>query len=201
MGPLPTPLRKNSRDGINTKHAPAFRHSWHPRHSPNAASEKIRDSRSDPVHQKKHPLNIQGKMAEQPVAEVFTFPTDPAQFENDDRISFSKLDNKYIAVQESDGTEFEFDAQLRRWIPLADEDEEALILQQQSAYGAASPSDTQVGNGKKRKQDEMEVSAHAGTVHLETPLHDSSTPVPCPHHPPCTMGRRVGNQSPPESPR
>ncbi|KAJ4421250.1 hypothetical protein N0V82_003882 [Gnomoniopsis sp. IMI 355080] len=95
-------------------------------------------------------------MAEQPVAEVFTFPTDPAQFENDDRISFSKLDNKYIAVQESDGTEFEFDAQLRRWIPLADEDEEALILQQQSAYGAASPSDAQFGNGKKRKQDEME---------------------------------------------
>ncbi|KAJ4394616.1 hypothetical protein N0V93_003835 [Gnomoniopsis smithogilvyi] len=95
-------------------------------------------------------------MAEQPVAEVFTFPTDPAEFENDDRISFSKLDNKHIAVQESDGTEFEFDAQLRRWIPLADEDEEALILQQQSAYGAASPSDAQFGNGKKRKQDEME---------------------------------------------
>lgn len=136
---------------------------------------------------KKHPLDEQGKMAEQPVAEVFTFPTDPAQFENDDRISFSKLDNKYIAVQESDGTEFEFDAQLRRWIPLADEDEEALILQQQSAYGAAaSPSDTQFGNGKKRKQDEMEVSAHTGTVHLE-PLHDSSSRVLCPYYPPCTM--------------
>lgn len=125
-------------------------------------------------------------MAEQPVAEVFTFPTDPAQFENDDRISFSKLDNKYIAVQESDGTEFEFDAQLRRWIPLADEDEEALILQQQSAYGAVSPADAQSGQGKKRKQDEMEVSAHAGPVHLGL-SHDSSTRVPCPHHPPCTM--------------
>lgn len=98
-------------------------------------------------------------MAAQPVAEVLTFPTDPAEFENDDRISFSKLDNKYIAVQESDGTEFEFDAQLKRWIPLADEDEEALILQQQSAYLSAAPaSESHSRNGKKRKQDDLEVS-------------------------------------------
>lgn len=130
-----------------------------------------------------HPHHRPNKMAEQPVAEVFTFPTDPAQFETDDRISFSKLDNKYIAVQESDGTEFEFDAQLRRWIPLADEDEEALMLQQQSGYGAASPTDILSGNGKKRKQDDMEVSAHAGPVQLEPP-HDSSTRVSCFHHSP-----------------
>lgn len=98
-------------------------------------------------------------MAEQPVAEVLTFPTDPAEFENDDRISFSRLDNKYIAVQESDGTEFEFDAQLKRWVPSADEDEEALIQMQQSAYGAPdSGSDPRSGNGKKRKQDDLEVS-------------------------------------------
>lgn len=100
-------------------------------------------------------------MAAQPVAEVFTFPTDPADFENDDRISFSRLDNKYIAVQESDGTEFEFDPQLKRWVPLADEDEEALMRQQQSAYFSAGPTgegDAQPVNGKKRKQDDLEVS-------------------------------------------
>lgn len=108
-------------------------------------------------------------MAEQSVAEVFTFPTDPAVFENDDRISFSKLDNKFIAVQESDGTEFEFDHQLKRWIPVADEDEEAFIQQHQNAYGSAqdpsADSSAQPNNGRKRKQDEVEVSCARWSVH------------------------------------
>lgn len=99
-----------------------------------------------------------------PIAEVFTFPTDPALFKTDNRISWSKLDNKYIAVQESDGTEFEFDAQLKRWVPLADEEEEALIRMQQSTYGADPYDDAQASNGRKRKQDDTEVSAHAGPV-------------------------------------
>lgn len=100
-------------------------------------------------------------MAEQQVAEVLTFPTDPTVFESDDRISFSTLDSKYIAVQ-SDGTEFEFDHSLKRWIPLADDDDEALFEQQQSAYstdqqlGAAGSA--QHGNNRKRKQDDVEVS-------------------------------------------
>ena len=101
------------------------------------------------------------KMAEPPVAEVLTFPTDPTEFEGDDRISFSRLDSKYIAVQ-SDGTEFEFDHSLKRWIPLADEDDEDLFEQQQSAYAAAQePSAAggrQPGNSRKRKQDDVEVS-------------------------------------------
>jgi HIV Tat-specific factor 1 len=100
-------------------------------------------------------------MAEQQVAEVLTFPTDPTVFENDDRISFSKLDSKYIAVQ-SDGTEFEFDHGLKRWIPLADEDDEALFQQQQSAYSIDQQSSAaggdQYGNNRKRKQDDVEVS-------------------------------------------
>ncbi|KAK4185514.1 putative nuclear mrna splicing factor-associated protein [Podospora australis] len=73
----------------------------------------------------------------------------------DERISYSKLDNKYIAVQE-DGTEFEFDEGLKRWIPIIDE---ALIEQQQRAYmmpGADDDDDdssaTQ-GQGRKRKMD------------------------------------------------
>ncbi|KAJ9142066.1 Splicing factor U2AF-associated protein 2 [Pleurostoma richardsiae] len=92
-------------------------------------------------------------MAE-PTAEIWTFPTDPAEFEKDERISFSKLDNKYIAVQE-DGTELEFDAQLKRWVPLADEEDEALIEEQQRGYFAPDDSDAQssISQGKKRKQD------------------------------------------------
>lgn len=125
-------------------------------------------------------------MADHLVVESLTFPTDPAQFENDDRISFSKLDNKYIAVQESDGTEFEFDAELKRWIPLADEDEdeEALIQMQQSAYGGASPaSNAQSRNEKKRKQDDLEVScARWATWSRRTiPQHEpASYPMPSP---------------------
>lgn len=114
-------------------------------------------------------------MAEPPVAQVLTFPTDPAQFETDERISFSRLDNKYIAVQESDGTEFEFDTQLKRWVPVLDEDEEALIRQQQSAYGGKSPyGDAQTGNRRKRKQDDLEVSCACWSVRScrMTPQHE-----------------------------
>lgn len=63
-------------------------------------------------------------------AEYWSFPTNPEEFDQDDRISYSKLDNKYIAVQD-DGTEYEFDSGLRRWIPMIDE---ALIEQQQKGY-------------------------------------------------------------------
>ena len=63
-------------------------------------------------------------------AEFWSFPTNPDEFDQDERISYSKLDNKYIAVQ-GDGTEYEFDDGLRRWIPMIDE---ALIEEQQRGY-------------------------------------------------------------------
>ncbi|OIW35193.1 hypothetical protein CONLIGDRAFT_45735 [Coniochaeta ligniaria NRRL 30616] len=87
-------------------------------------------------------------MAEQQQAEIWTFPTDLEAFDSDERISFSKLDNKYIAVQD-DGSEYEFDRELRRWVPIIDED---LIQQQQSGYFSANaePSEpSQQGNKRK----------------------------------------------------
>ena len=63
-------------------------------------------------------------------AEYWTFPTNVDEFDQDERISFSRLDNKYIAVQD-DGTEYEFDNALKRWIPIIDE---ALIEEQQKGY-------------------------------------------------------------------
>lgn len=48
------------------------------------------------------------------------FPTNPDKFSDDERISFSKLDNKFVAVHD-DGTEFEFDTELKQWL-LADAD-------------------------------------------------------------------------------
>ncbi|KAI0889994.1 uncharacterized protein GGS22DRAFT_149687 [Annulohypoxylon maeteangense] len=89
----------------------------------------------------------------QPAPGGLSFPTNPQEFELDERISFSKLDSKYIAVQD-DGSEFEWDAQLRRWIPVLDEE---LLAQQQSAYGGAASPDDNEGNSsnlpnKKRKK-------------------------------------------------
>lgn len=45
-----------------------------------------------------------------------SFPTNPEDFDADDRISFSKLDNKFI-LEADDGQEFEFDDALKRWVP------------------------------------------------------------------------------------
>lgn len=44
------------------------------------------------------------------------FPQDPSEFESDPRVSFSKLDDKYI-LETDDGQEFEYDTALKRWIP------------------------------------------------------------------------------------
>jgi HIV Tat-specific factor 1 len=55
-----------------------------------------------------------------PAAAASVFPTNPEEFDSDDRISFSKLDNKFLLVQD-DGTEFEFDDAIKRWIPILDE--------------------------------------------------------------------------------
>jgi HIV Tat-specific factor 1 len=77
------------------------------------------------------------------------FPTDPRQFDSDDRISFSKVDNKFIAVHD-DGSEFEFNADLKRWVPA--EEEESLDGELEDLVGHASSShDIGDGASKKRK--------------------------------------------------
>ncbi|KAK0657124.1 hypothetical protein B0T16DRAFT_400950 [Cercophora newfieldiana] len=86
-------------------------------------------------------------------AEYWTFPTNPDEFDQDERISFSRLDNKYIAVQD-DGTEYEFDTGLKRWIPMIDE---ALIQEQQKGYFASGndnddPQSGSARNGRKRSR-------------------------------------------------
>ncbi|KPM38949.1 hypothetical protein AK830_g7636 [Neonectria ditissima] len=78
------------------------------------------------------------------------FPTDVRDFDSDERISFSKLDNKFIAVHD-DGTEYEFDANLRRWVPTADEalEHDAPDTHEQSGEGAAYANEDD--GSKKRK--------------------------------------------------
>lgn len=90
---------------------------------------------------------------QEPVAEFWSFPTDPAEFDNDERVSFSRLENKYIAVQE-DGAEYEWDGGLKRWIPIVDD---ALIESHQAAYGGGAAEDeeapaTTAADRRKKKR-------------------------------------------------
>ena len=45
------------------------------------------------------------------------FPQSPSAFDSDHRVSFSKLDDKYI-LETDEGTEYEWDTALKRWIPV-----------------------------------------------------------------------------------
>ena len=44
------------------------------------------------------------------------FPKSQDDFQNDPRVSYSKLDNKWI-LEDDDGTEWGFDEGLKRWVP------------------------------------------------------------------------------------
>ena len=73
------------------------------------------------------------------------FPIIPEEFDSDDRISFSKVDKKFIAVHD-DGSEYEFDADLKKWVPADDEPLEEFDAGDQ---GSATPVDDD--SSKKRK--------------------------------------------------
>jgi len=82
-------------------------------------------------------------------------PTDSDEFENDDRISFSRLDAKFIGVLD-DGSEFEFDERTNRWIAIddaadADVDELANYASEQQEQHRQLPSRPHDENTKKRK--------------------------------------------------
>lgn len=113
-------------------------------------------------------------------AEIWTFPTDPAAFDSDERISFSRLDNKYIAVVD-DGTEYEFDRDLRRWVPIIDEE---LIQQQQAGYFSSSadaePSQQPLSSQQGRKR--RAGHSHDREVSCAPHLQLSSRPVAAATH-------------------
>lgn len=45
------------------------------------------------------------------------FPQTPDEFDSDPRVSFSKLDNKFI-LEVDEEHEYEYDDALKRWIPV-----------------------------------------------------------------------------------
>ena len=46
-----------------------------------------------------------------------SFPQTPDEFDSDPRVSFSKLDNKFI-LEVDEEHEYEYDDALKRWIPV-----------------------------------------------------------------------------------
>ncbi|EKD12141.1 uncharacterized protein L3040_003347 [Drepanopeziza brunnea f. sp. 'multigermtubi'] len=85
---------------------------------------------------------------EGPEAAAAPFPSNPEEFDSDERISFSKLDNKFLLVQ-ADGAEFEFDDALRKWRPVVDE---ALLEEQQKAYMVSGVDEAEPVDAMKRKR-------------------------------------------------
>lgn len=85
----------------------------------------------------------------QSIAMDALFPIDVQEFDGDDRISFSKLDSKFIAVRD-DGAEFEFDAERRVWQPV---DEQPL---DETAPTLDLPQDLQGSGTAKRRHDDAE---------------------------------------------
>ena len=54
-------------------------------------------------------------MAQGAAPERAPFPSNPEEFDADDRISFSKVDKKFI-LEAEDGQEYEYDNLQKRWI-------------------------------------------------------------------------------------
>ncbi|EXJ82145.1 hypothetical protein A1O1_08214 [Capronia coronata CBS 617.96] len=76
------------------------------------------------------------------------FPQSPSSFDADPRVSFSKLDNKFIL--ETEEGEFEWDIALKRWIPVLDQ---SLLEQQSEIYKVPGVDENaaQARDKKKRK--------------------------------------------------
>lgn len=82
------------------------------------------------------------------------FPQDPESFDADDRISFSKLSSKFL-LEAEDGSEFEYDDVLKRWVPVLDE---SLLEQQREAYkiqGVNEEEEVVPANVKRKREREQ----------------------------------------------
>ncbi|KAL9604459.1 MAG: hypothetical protein Q9219_000424 [cf. Caloplaca sp. 3 TL-2023] len=88
-----------------------------------------------------------------------SFPTNPEDFDADERISFSKLDNKFI-LETEDGQEYEFDDALKRWVPALDD---ALLEQQRQAYAVKGVDESEPAQPQKKKRKQEYVNGEDET--------------------------------------
>ncbi|KAI5819849.1 nuclear mRNA splicing factor-associated protein [Pyronema omphalodes] len=76
------------------------------------------------------------------------FPTSIEEFQNDPRISWSRLDNKW-SLETEEGAEWHFEEALKRWVPVLDE---SLAEQQQKAYAIAGVDESEPAVKPKEKK-------------------------------------------------
>ncbi|KAM3523011.1 hypothetical protein NHJ13051_005322 [Beauveria bassiana] len=99
------------------------------------------------------------------------FPTDVQEFDSDDRISFSKLDSKFIAVRD-DGAEFEFDAERRAWQPL---DEHTL---DETDINQDTPQKREGAGARKRGHDDEDNGSEDSKKLKRPPKKPKAAPQP-----------------------
>ncbi|RDW88939.1 hypothetical protein BP6252_00971 [Coleophoma cylindrospora] len=102
------------------------------------------------------------------------FPTAVEDFDADTRISFSKLSNKFILEQE-DGTEYEFDDAIRRWIPVVDE---ALLEEQQRAYAVQGVDEEEPVDALRKKRKKEYVNGEEEGGRMAKAPKKQKTPLP-----------------------
>ncbi|KAJ5450066.1 Splicing factor U2AF-associated protein 2 [Penicillium daleae] len=91
-------------------------------------------------------------------ADAPAFPQDPAEFDSDPRISWSKLDEKFI-LETEDGQEFEYDTGIKRWVQKVDEE---LLKQQQEAYKVAGVDENEMVNPRDMKKRKLPAGDEKG---------------------------------------
>ncbi|KAA8908444.1 hypothetical protein FN846DRAFT_1010806 [Sphaerosporella brunnea] len=76
------------------------------------------------------------------------FPTTIEEFNADPRVSWSRLDNKWV-LESDESAEYHFDEALKRWIPVIDE---SLAEQQQAIYAVAGVDENEPAAPIKKKR-------------------------------------------------
>ncbi|CAG8943746.1 unnamed protein product [Penicillium salamii] len=124
------------------------------------------------------PLQDSRSASAESTTEVTPFLTDPVEFHNDPRISWSKPDSCWILERE-DGEEFHFDTSLKKWVLEVDPE---LIRQQQSAYvyHGVEENDTEVPHPrelKARQKAEMAAAPKPKKARVNTAVFVSKLPL------------------------
>ncbi|KAI9765266.1 MAG: hypothetical protein M1840_007465 [Geoglossum simile] len=101
------------------------------------------------------------------------FPKSVEEFEHDPRVSFSRLDEKWI-LEAEDGSEFEYDDALRRWIPVLDE---SLAEKQQQAYVVAGVDESAPVERKKKRKVYTNGEDESGNGKTKKPKGNGDAPA------------------------
>ncbi|OQV05418.1 RNA recognition motif aka RRM, RBD, or RNP domain-containing protein [Cladophialophora immunda] len=104
-------------------------------------------------------------------------PLDPSSFDADPRISWSKLDNKFI-LETEEGNEFEWDTALKRWIPVLDQ---SLLDQQGEIYKVAGVDEDAATTSQKKKRKQPNGDEQSGNkskkARVNTAVYVTSIPL------------------------